>query len=302
VEAQLLIDIGLPWMMVLVMFGMGITLTLADFARLRAYPLAVTAGLVGQLLILPLVGMSLAGLWHLPTEFAIGLVVLAACPGGVTSNLVTLLARGNVALSITLTGVNSLVTVVTIPLYCGLALQAFIGADAEVPLPFAQTVLQLVFLIALPVGLGMLLRARMPALAQRAQRPFERFAIAAFILLIVAISWNEREDLATWLPVLGLATFTLNASMTVIGLAGSRLIGVPSREAVTLAIEVGIQNATLGMVVAATILDGIGGLDGQRMAVPSAIYGLVMFAAASALIGYGRLAARREVRMDMVSR
>lgn len=287
-DVDILVDIALPGTLILIMFGMGMTLTVRDFLRLASYPRAVAVGLGGQLVLLPVVGAALALLWDLPPALAVGVIVLAACPGGTTSNLVSHLARGDVPLSITLTAVNSCIVVFTIPLYGALAVDHFAGADADVPLPLAATMQRVFLYTVLPVGLGMGVRALAPVFAKRIGPAYDRFAMLAFVFILVVIVWTSRESLLQMLAVVGGVTAALNLIMTALGLLLGALLAVGTRQVLTLGIEIGIQNTVLGMVVAATILDGLGGLDGRVMLMPSAIYGLLMFAPAALIIAYGR--------------
>lgn len=288
-DVDILVDIALPLTLILIMFGMGMTLTVRDFLRLADYPRAVLVGLGGQLLLLPLVGAALALLWNLPPELAIGVIVLASCPGGTTSNLVSHLARGDVPLSITLTAVNSCIVVFTIPLYSALAMDVFAGAAADVPLPLAATMQRVFLYTILPVSLGMVVRGLAPAFARRIGPAYDRFAMLAFVFIVLVIVWTSRESLLTMLVTVGSVAITLNLIMTALGLLLGVLLAVGARQVLTLGIEIGIQNTVLGMVVAATILDGLRGLDGTIMLMPSAIYGLLMFAPAALIIAYGRL-------------
>jgi BASS family bile acid:Na+ symporter len=288
----MLVEVVLPWTLRLIMFGMGMLLTVHDFLRLREYPRAVVAGLGGQLILLPLVGFGLAMLWQLPPELAVGLIILAACPGGTTSNLVCHLARGDVPLSITLTAVNSLIVIITIPLYAALAMKLFIGASADVSMPVLSVVWSVFNYTILPVALGMLLRARFPAFTDRIRRPYDLFAALAFIFILAVIVWNSRGNLLAMLPQVGSVTLALNLIMTVLGLGIGYLLMIGRRQTMTLGIEIGIQNTVLGMAVAASVLHGVGGLDGRIMLIPSAIYGLIMFLPAVGIILYGRAGAR----------
>ena len=287
-EISILVDVLLPWILRLIMFGMGLLLTVSDFLRLRHYPRAVAAGLGGQLLLLPAVGFALAWLWQLPPEFAIGLVILASCPGGTTSNLVSHLARGDVPLSITLTAVNSLIVIATIPLYAILALTLFVGTGAEVHLPVGTVLWSVFNFTILPVALGMLVRALAPNFAERIRRPYDAAAAAGFVLIILLILWDSREGLlAMWLQI-GSVTLALNLLMTAAGLGIGVLLALELRQVVTLGIEIGIQNSVLGIAVAGAVLHGVAGLDGSLMLMPAAIYGLLMFLPMVAIIRYGR--------------
>lgn len=287
-ETNLLVEVLLPATLLLIMFGMGMTLTLRDFIQLKDYPRAVVAGLGGQLLLLPAVGFLLAWVWGLSPALAVGLVVMTACPGGTTSNLVSFLARGDVPLSVTLTAVNSCVVVFTIPLYAGLAMDAFAGEAVDVPMPVAFVMAQVFMYTIAPISLGMLVRRFAPGFATRIGPAYDRFAAFAFLFILIAIVWDSRANILAMAATVGGVTSALALIMTGIGLGLGWLLAVGPRQTITLGIEVGIQNTVLGMVVAGSVLDGMRGLEGAVMYMPSAVYGLLMFLPALAVIVYGR--------------
>ncbi len=288
-DVNVLVDIILPLTLIFIMFGMGMTLRVRDFIRLKDYPRAVVAGLLGQVVLLPLVGFLLAILWNLPPELAVGLIILAACPGGTTSNLVSHLARGDKPLSITLTAVNSCIVVFTIPVLISLAINYFVGTTPDdVPTPVLHVMFGVFVYTLVPISLGMLIRKVAPRFSMRIGPLYDRFAALAFLFIVLIILWAEREDLLTILPMVGGVTLALNLTMTAIGLGLAWLLALKLRQGLTVGIEVGLQNTPLGMAVAGTLLHGVHGLDGDTMLMPSAIYGLLMFGAATALIFYGQ--------------
>lgn len=284
----LLLDVVLPLVLIFIMLGMGMTLTTGDFLRLREYPRAVAGGLLGQIILLPLVGGALAAIWGLSPELAVGLVVLAACPGGTTSNLVSHLAHGDRPLSITLTAANSCIVLFTIPLIAAAAMDVFAGRSGEVPMPWIPVIFGIFVYTLLPVSVGMTIRRFAPTFARRVGPLYDRLAALAFLLIVLSILWTGRDDLMLILPMAGTVTLALNLIMTAIGLGLAFLLAVGTRQALTLGIEVGIQNTVLGMAVAGTLLDGVQGLNGQIMLIPAAVYGLLMFGPATVIIVYGR--------------
>jgi len=286
--SDLLLSTALPLTLIFIMFGMGMTLTIADFARLKEYPHAIAAGLGGQLVLLPLMGGFLAIFWGLTPEFAIGIIILAACPGGTTSNVVSFLAKGDRPLSITLTAVNSFVVVFTIPLYTALAIQYFAGAtDTTIKIPTAQLMFSVFAYTVIPVSLGMLVRRLAPGFARGVGPFYDKIAAIAFTLIVLLIVWSSQDSLMTILPMVGGITITLSLVMTGIGFLLAHLLAMPKQQAITLAIEIGIQNTVLGMAVAA-MLDGVNGLSGELMLVPCAVYGLIMYGPAIVMILIGR--------------
>lgn len=287
-ETNLLVEVLLPATLLLIMFGMGMTLTPRDFIQLKDYPRAVVAGLGGQLLLLPAMGFLLAWAWGLSPALAVGLVVMTVCPGGTTSNLVSFLARGDVPLSVTLTAVNSCVVVFTIPLYAGMAMDVFAGEAVDVPMPVVFVMAQVFMYTIAPISLGMLVRCLAPGFATRIGPAYDRFAAFAFLFILIAILWDSRANILAMAATVGGVTSALALIMTGVGLGLGWLLAVGPRQTITLGIEVGIQNTVLGMVVAGSVLDGMRGLEGAIMYMPSAVYGLLMFLPALAVIVYGR--------------
>jgi BASS family bile acid:Na+ symporter len=281
-EQSALIEIGLPIALIIIMAGMGMTLTPADFRKVTTRPKGLVWGSVAQLFILPMIGMVVAALLRLPPEIAVGLVIIAACPGGTTSNLVTYLARGNLALSIALTVIASLATIVTLPVFVNFALDRFIEADARVHLPVLRTIAMLVTIILIPVAVGMSVRRIAPGFAARFERFVSIFGAVVLLALIIGISISVSDQLGAILSSAGPAVISLNICGIALGLLGTRLFGLPADQAITVAVEVGIKNATLGMLIAITMMNS------PEMAVPSALYGMLMYAFGAGLIVYGR--------------
>lgn len=286
--SEVLLSTVLPCTLIFIMLGMGMTLTIQDFSRLKEYPRAIVAGLGGQLIVLPIVGALLSVLWGLRPEFAIGMVILAACPGGTTSNIVSHLANGDRPLSISLTAINSCVVMFSIPFYVTLAVQYFSGGAPEsVDIPVLQLMFSVFIYTLVPVVTGMFVRHYFPDFAVNIGPYYDRVAAVAFTLIVLLILWNGQGNLKTILPLVGGVTITLNVVMTLIGLLMAYLLAMKMRQAVTIAIEVGIQNTVLGMAVAA-MLDGVNGLSGALMIVPPAVYGLIMYGPATVMIILGR--------------
>ena len=287
-ESSLLIDIGLPLALFVIMTGIGLTLRPRDFHEIVVYPRATSFGTAAQVLLMPLVALGLA--WVLPMDpaLAVGLVVIAACPGGTTSNIFTFFARGNVALSITLTVTASLITVLSLPLIINLALQLFplrpdlAEAAAELRLPFLRTVGTLGAIVILPVAIGMALRGWKPALAARAERVVGAFGLIVLAVLIVLIVAQLGADAIPMFRDAGIAVALLNIAGIVMGLFGGAFVGLSPRDALTCAMELGIKNGTLGLLITLTLLES------PAMSVPSAVYGVLMFGFGTVLIVIGR--------------
>jgi bile acid:Na+ symporter, BASS family len=279
---SLLIGIGLPVALFVIMVGIGLTLTTGDFRRERSQPRGMVIGAIGQLIVMPLVGLAIVWLLGLQGPIAIGLVIIATVPGGTTSNVISYLGRANVALSIVLTVVASLATVLTIPLVVEFAIDRFASIDEAVSLPVLETVGQLVLIVLVPVVIGMVIRARRQDLAARIERGVSAFGAVILVVLIVGIAIGLGEDVPVFLRQAGPAVILLNVAGLLVGGLIGWLGGLHQRDRVTIAVELGIKNATLGILVA-TLLS-----DDPLYAAPSAVYGLLMYVSAVAVVVYGR--------------
>ena len=287
-EGSLFTAIFLPLALAIIMLGMGMTLTLADFLRVIQMPKAALTGLGNQLLLLPLIGFLIALAFRLPPELAVGLMIIAACPGGPTSNLISHLARGDVALSVSLTAVSSLVTVFTIPLVINLSLHHFMEVDSPPPLPVLESILKILVITLVPVAIGMAVRAWFPAFTRKISVLTSLASALFFLLVIVGAILSERENIPGYFRQAGLAALALNLITMVIGWATARAGDLSSRQALTIAIESGLQNGTLAIGIAAVMLQQ------PAMAVPAAIYSLLMFGSAAVTITIGRSLATKE--------
>lgn len=277
-ESSFLTAVLLPLALFVIMLGMGLGLAIADFQRILVEPKAIVVGLVAQLLVLPVVGFALAAVFPLTPELAVGLIILAACPGGPTSNLMTYLAKGNVALSITLTAISSVITVFTIPLLVSLAMQVFLGTEATLQLPFLKTVIQIAVITLIPVSLGMLLHAQTPRLAARVEKGVKWLSLFVLGLIIVGLLVQERNNVGGFFLDVGWVTLTLMAITMAVGYGIATLAKLDSRSATSITIEVGIQNGTLAIAIASAPAF----LNNPAMAVPAAIYSLLMFGVSGA--------------------
>jgi BASS family bile acid:Na+ symporter len=274
---DLLKSVLLPLALIILMFGMGMTLRLADFKRVILSPKATLLGLLCQLLGLPLLALGLAYLFKLPPDLATGLMLLAVCPGGPTSNIITHLSKGDTALSVTLTAVASVVTVFTIPLLLGLSMQHFLGEAQVISLPFGKTFLQLMTVTLLPVALGMWVNAARPKLTQRLSGTVNVLSVAFLALIILAAVLKEK-DLGAQFAAAGPAAISLNLCGMVVGYAVATGFALPAPQRRTISIEVGIQNGTLALAIA------LGLLESPRIAIPAVVYSLFMFASGAYMI------------------
>lgn len=289
-EQNIVTQLVLPLALFVVMLGMGLSLVPADFRRVFEKPRAVAVGVLGQLLLLPLIALGVITVLDLPPIFAVGLMVLAFAPGGTTSNAITYLVRGDLALSITLTAVTSLVTPFTIPLGTAWAVSRYLGESASISLPLGSTIAILVAITLVPVSIGMAVRNKKPVLAERAERPVRIISLVTLFLIIGGLVAKERANLPEWFAQTGTATLMLNLASMATGFAISKLARLGRPQALTISIEVGIQNGTTALLVTGTLLGS------AQMSIPPAIYSLVMYATAGLLGMALAMGRRREVQ------
>jgi BASS family bile acid:Na+ symporter len=287
-QSSFLTTVFLPLALFIIMLGMGLGLTLNDFKRVFIQPKAVILGLIAQLILLPIVGFILSFIFPLSPELAVGVMILAACPGGPTSNMVTYLVRGNVALSITLTAISSLITVFTIPIVVNLAMQKFIGEGVALQLPFVKTVIQIAIITFIPVALGMLLHNYTPQFAAKVEKFVKWLSLFFLGLIIAGLLLKERDNVAGFFFQVGGVTLTLNLLTMVLGYTIATLGKLDQSSAKAITVEVGIQNGTLAIAVATTLLNS------PNMAIPAAIYSLIMFITSGAFMGIVRNRATRK--------
>ena len=279
-EASILTSVLLPLALFIIMLGMGLSLVIDDFRRVAQYPKAATIGLINQLLFLPLIGFAIASVSGLPGELCVGLMILAACPGGVTSNLISHLAKGDTALSISLTAISSVVSILTIPLIINFAIEHFLHADQAIKPPTEDIVKQIIAITVLPVSIGMLIRKKRERFALRMDKPVRIFSAVFLLLIIVAAIIKEKQVLIDYFGQVWIATLGLNITTMLLGYAAARIFKLTLPQSVTISIESGIQNGTLGLVIATTILQN------SLRSITPAIYSLLMFGTGALMVFY----------------
>ncbi|WAU81983.1 bile acid:sodium symporter family protein [Streptomyces sp. Qhu-G9] len=272
-----LITTGLPIALAIIMFGLGLSLTPADFKRVARSPKAVAFALTVQIVVLPLLAFGLVEIFDMDPLLAVGVMLLAASPGGTTANLFSHLFRGDVAFNITLTAINSVLAAVTIPLITNLAISHF-DAEGDLGLQFGK-VLQVIAIVLIPVVIGMLVRNRSADFAARADRPVRVFSIAVLVAVSLAALLGERENLADYVRQVGLVTGIFCLASLSIGYGGAKALRLNEGQAVASAMEVGIHNTTVALTIALSVLDN------TEVAVPSAVYSVLMYVLATAF-GY----------------
>ena len=267
---DIVLKLALPVTLFCIMFSMGSSLVAADFKRVLETPAAVITGVVSQMVVLPVAAFIILSLLQLPPELFIGFMILAFSPGGTTSNMFSYLAQGDVALSITLTAIVSLVTPLTIPLLGGLVLEWQLGDQSEIVLPFLPTFAKLVVITLIPVLLGMLLRHYRAAFCLRYEGVITRIPLIMLLLVIGGIIWQNRASMALFLDQTGVPALMLSSIALGLGYAVAKLARLQVRTARTIAIETGIQNGGTAILVTGTILNN------PNMTVAPVMYGILM--------------------------
>ena len=211
-------------------------------------------------------------------EVAIGIMILAACPGGPTSNLITHLAKGDLALSVTLTAFSSLITILTIPFIVNFALETFLDATQLIQLNILQTVLQICVVVVIPVVVGMAIRRNRPLFAERMAKPVKIASGAVLALIIVALVIKEHANFIPYFKQAGIATLVLNIATMGVGFFSAKLFHIEKKQAVSISVESGIQNGTLAITIAVVLLNN------TAYAIAPAVYSLLMFLTGGVII------------------
>lgn len=271
---SLFTDYFLPVTLAIITLGMGLSLTDRDFRKIFSQPKAVITGLICQVILLPLIAYLIASSININPLFKVGLMIIAACPGGATSNLITYLLRGNVALSISMTAINSLITLISIPIVVTISLEAFIHADADIHLKVGETVIKVFLMTLLPAFAGTRIRKRLPEFAEKLERPLR--TILPLLLLVVYLGVlfiDQGTASATRFDFFEIFPYTilLNAAAMGTGLLVARLLRLGVKNQYTISIEVGLQNSALAIFVAATLLKS------NEMALVAVVYGSFTF-------------------------
>jgi BASS family bile acid:Na+ symporter len=267
--------------LIIIMLGMGLSLVIDDFKRILVYPKAILVGLTNQLIILPLIGFSIALIFPLKPEIAIGIMILAACPGGPTSNLITHLAKGDLALSVSLTALSSFVTILTIPFIVNFALIQFLDEGQMVRLDIVETIIQIFAIIVIPVSIGMIIRKYKEGFALKMAKPVRKASGIVMALVIIGIVIKEKENLIPYFRQAGLVALILNVATMLVGYYSARLFKIMDKRAVSISIESGIQNGTLAITIAVVLLGN------SEFAITPAIYSLIMFFTGGVAIYFG---------------
>ena len=280
-SADLISQVFLPLSLVVIMIGMGMTLVFDDFARIVKYPKAVLIGLFSQLILLPVFGFALAVLFNLESSMAIGLMIIAVCPGGATSNLIAQVCRGNIALSVSLTSIASFVSVISIPIILSYSIGYFgTSVGQEIEMPILSTILQILFIIVIPICIGMIIRKYKEGFADRMEKPMRNASTVLFILVFIAVVVANLDIIGDAMKSVGLVTLFLNLITLTAGYLLAKLFGLTFENVISITIESGIQNGTLAIVIATTVLSNI------ELGIPAAAYSVWMFVSGGILMWY----------------
>lgn len=269
----------LPVALAVIMFGLGLSLTVADFARVVRYPRASVIALGCQVLVLPAVCLGLVLLFDLDPPLAVGMMLLAASPGGTTANLFSHLAHGDVALNITLTAINSVLAVVTLPVVVNLSLQGFMDGEDAIGLQ-PDKLLQVFAIVLIPVAIGMLVRNRAPGFADRLNRPVRIASVVVLVSVIAVAVFQERGNVGGYIESVGLLALLFCVVSLTVGYTVPRALRVPRDQAIASSFEIGVHNSTLAITIALSPTL----LDNAQMAIPAAVYGIAMFLPAGVLV------------------
>ena len=271
----MIVKILLPIILAFIMFSLGLGLKGKDFSRILKFPIAFGAGLLNQVVLLPLIALALAHAFGLSDVFAVGLMILALCPGGVTSNILAKMAGGNAPLSISLTAVTSLLSILTVPLILAFSVNYFMGEEAP-PVDVTRLGLTMFLITAVPVAIGMVLTSKFPKLVDKIAPKVSRTAVGLFVIIIVAALAKNWEVFSSNLGTLGPVAVLLNVVMLLLGLVSAKALRLDKRDATTISIESGVQNGTLAIAVGSIIAT----VDGEILppeTVPAAVYSITMY-------------------------
>lgn len=276
-QESVLSNVVLPLAIVIIMVALGMTLTTADFRRVFTQRKQVLIGLLCQLVLLPILGFIVAGVFTLPAVYAISIILLAAAPGGATSNLIVHAADGDRALSVTLTAISNMLAWFTIPFLLGIAYTTYGSGTLDIDFPVADTMIQVAVLTVIPVIIGMAIRNWKPEFAEKTKRFSRIFATIFLFLVILALVIQNWDVIVNDGPRFAPAFIVLNVTALVVGYIVPKLVKIDEVQTVTIAIETGIQNSTVAITVALTILNN------NEMAVIPGLYAIWMYVTGFAL-------------------
>ncbi|MCU0431270.1 MAG: bile acid:sodium symporter family protein [Cytophagaceae bacterium] len=274
-----IIAVLMPVALAIIMFGLGLSLTIDDFKRIFQHPKSILIGASTQLIVLPILGFLVAkGMLSDQPELAVGLIILAMCPGGPTSNLLTHLGNGDTALCISLTAISSIVKTFTIPVMVNLAIELYLGESNSLQLEIFPSIAKIFAITLVPASIGMFVRTRSAAFAQSAEKPVKLLSALFLVLIIVGAILKEKDSIGTYFAAAGLSALVLNLSGMAVGYLLPQLFNLSAKQRFTISIETSIQNGTLAITIATLMLHN------NTMAIPAAVYSIIMFITAGIFI------------------
>ena len=270
----MIIDIFLPLSLVFIMFTLGIGLTIEDFKNILREPKAFGLGIINQMILLPLVAFFIVSIIKLPNELAVGMMILACCPGGVTSNIITKLAKGDTALSISYTAVVSIASVITLPLIVGSSMQHFLESNAPT-INILSLGLTMFLITTMPVTIGLYINTKYHNITVPFLPIANKISTVLFIIIVIGALASEWDLFISNINTLAPAIITLIIIMLFAGYKCALWFGISKKKAITISIESGIQNATVGITIGGLILNQGTGLS--ILSLPSGVYGILMY-------------------------
>ncbi len=273
-----LTSLFMPIALGIIMLGLGLSLALEDFKRVTKYPKAITVALLCQMVLLPLLCFFLVKVSGLEAGLAVGLMLLAASPGGATANLYSHLSKGDVALNISLTAINSVLTLFTLPLIVNFSLDYFMDSGQYVPMQFKKVV-EVFAIVLVPVTIGMFIKNKWAQFAAKMDKPVKIASALILIIIIISVTIREKQVLADYFSVLGIPVLLFNVLSMAAGYFIPRFVNIEKKQSIAIGMEIGIHNGTLAIYIALSVLGN------SMMSVPPAIYSLLMFFTA-AIFGF----------------
>lgn len=269
-ESNLITSLFLPLALGIIMLGLGLSLSIDDFKRVVLYPKAIFIGLFCQMILLPFICFGIAIAFKLPAELAVGLMLLSASPGGATANLYSHLSKGDVALNISLTAVNSFLTLFTLPFIVNLSIAHFMESGMVIPMQFKK-VIEVFAIVLVPVSIGMLIKSKLPKVTVSLDKPVKIMSALFLVLIIVATILKEKAQIANYFQQVGLAALSFNVISMIAGYYIPQLFKIQKKQAISIGMEIGIHNGTLAIYIALSVIGN------SAMSIPPAVYSLIMF-------------------------
>ncbi|MCO5231807.1 MAG: bile acid:sodium symporter family protein [Chitinophagales bacterium] len=273
-DRDFLLDFAMPMAIGIIMLGLGLSLTIKDFVRVVQYPRAALIGFLFQLVLIPILCFFLVLFFELPPILAVGMMLLSATPGGPMANLYSHISNGDVALNVTLTAINSVLTLFTLPLIVNFSLEYFMNDSVFIPIQFHKA-LEVFAVVLIPVAIGMAIHYWLPAVTVKLEKYVKLLSALFLIAVIIALVVEEKQNMKSYFEQIGIAALTFNVVSMALGYFVPRIFKVSARQAISIGMEIGIHNGALAIFIALNIFKS------ETMAVPAAIYSLIEFITAT---------------------